>query len=481
MWSFQNDAGINRGEGIFNDFNFEVGKCYQISFRIRVFDDNVAQIRNQAVVNFEAINNLTSSSSYPIPNPPQNTRESILASGYSNYPNNTWTTQTVIYTPSSNFSQIWIYPRYDGRSINNGQAELSIDDVEITETTINLNPSFTDNVYCAPDGTISIAVSSNNTGGNHWYGLYETNTPNSTSGGTYITHVGGGPNFLSHTFTGLSRIKNYYVKHGMYGNCSPWVEKRRAFSGDVLWSPRTADFSFDTILVNGNNLSVTVSAAPNGVSVNHWWAVLESVNGSITGNNMVSGTSVQFGTPTTFTNLQINTWYYIKHGIYNDCAGWTEKRRAFRVQISNKSSKGETTTYEVEEAVNEEIRLSTEYVELTEEALKTYPFYNKEESGIGTIDIIEESRSEMNLSEPAIELFPNPARQGSEINIVSPALKIKSLSVMDLSGNPYDISVEIASENEMKLSSIKQLEKGIYIVKIETENGSVLNKRVIVE
>ncbi|MEL6559751.1 MAG: T9SS type A sorting domain-containing protein [Bacteroidota bacterium] len=480
MWSYKIST-VTYGEGIFNDFNFQAGKCYQISFRVKVYDDGESQIRNKAVLNLEAINNLSDTTSFSIPNPPQNSRESILAKGYANYPNNSWVTQSAIYTPSSNYSQVWIYPRYDGPSINQGQAELSVDDIVIREVEQKIDASFTDNVYCAPDGTISIEVTSNDNARNHWYGIFETNTPNSTSGGSYITHVTGGPNFTTHTFTGLSRTKNYYIKHGLYGNCTSWAEYRKAYSGEVLWSPRTADFSFDTLLVSGSNLSVKVSSAPNGVSVNHWWAVFQSNNGSISGNNIVPGSTVQFGNPTTFNNLQINTWYFIKHGITNDCAGWIEKRRAFRVQISNKSTESETPTYVIEEAAPAEFRLTPEYIEQTEEALKTYPFYVAEQTGVGISDVVDELRTDIRNPEPAIELYPNPAKSGITIQIKSPALKIKSLSVTDFAGNPYEVPVKIASEHETQITSIQHLTKGIYIVRIETADGSFTNKRMIVE
>jgi len=94
---------------------------------------------------------------------------------------------------------------------------------------------------------------------------------------------------------------------------------------------------------------VTVSTQAHSNSDKHWWDIYNSSNGSVNDNSEVPNNSTICCSSTNVTfdnNLSINTWYYIKHGVWNDCISWTEARRAFRVQ--NIYAKDGSQSYEVE-------------------------------------------------------------------------------------------------------------------------------------
>lgn len=492
MWSYN-----GRGEGILADYDFEKGKCYEISYRIRVFDRGVDEIGTLATVNLVAASGMTgiTSTGTTIPNP--SSQENIHVNGFTNYPNNVWTNETVTFTPSSSASQLWIYPRYNGASINNGQAEMSITEIEIHEVTTILDPTFTYTRSCAPDGTISVEVNANGTGGWHWYALFETTTAGVTSGGV----LSQGPKTIisnTHTFTGLCRDKFYYIKHGMYGSCAPWVEQRQALPiGDVLWTPRTADFSFDSLSFNGMNMSMTVSAATNGVQVSHWWAVMDAEpNCSVSGNTMVSG--VQWGSSATFNNLQVNHCYYIKHGIWNCCAGWIEVRKYFKVVMKMSSPIDPTDedplaeieevepTYEIIEGELEYIKLSEDEIQEIESAIIEYPFYPE----VSVVeDEISSGVSQMSLVSPVesvdadllITVYPNPVSTDQAINISSDALDIEEVQLSNFYGKTEAIDFQKSGEGMVSIVPKDKLDVGIYLLKMKMNDNSTVTRSVIIK
>ena len=69
-----------------------------------------------------------------------------------------------------------------------------------------------------------------------------------------------------------------------------------------------------------------------------------------------------------------------------------------------------------------------------------------------------------------ISLYPNPAQ---EVLNVSSANSITKIEVYDL------LSKKVASNNNAKNINVAALGKGVYVVKVAQENGSVVAKRFI--
>lgn len=126
-----------------------------------------------------------------------------------------------------------------------------------------------------------------------------------------------------------------------------------AFEIETCVNPSTYNPDFTMALSSDpqGNVTVTSFAGPNNIPLLHWWDVFYSDEGSISDNDEVPGNPTQccFNETSTFSNnLQINTWYYIKHGVWQQgCGTWREKRRAFIIQIMTQNS-GEEPKYKIE-------------------------------------------------------------------------------------------------------------------------------------
>ena len=100
------------------------------------------------------------------------------------------------------------------------------------------------------------------------------------------------------------------------------------------------------------NVTVNTEANPNPVFVNHWWDVYYAPNGNTSGNSPVPGNPTQCCSSITSSfsnNLYINNWYYIKHGIWNECTSWRETRKRFRVQIGGINAGQQEYSIEIED------------------------------------------------------------------------------------------------------------------------------------
>ncbi len=316
------------------------------------------------------------------------------------------------------------------------------------------SPNFTYTSSCAANGTISVTVTATDTtvGLNHWWGLMETAVSGSTTDANTIGQIGGIQNGTSVTFTGLTRDKFYYIKHGVYNNCQPWSEMRIALPQNVYWSNYTTDFNFTNIVYTGSSVSVTVEALQNPVFVNHHWSISYAPNGSTTGNNPVPGNPIICCTaaPATFNNgLTVNTWYYIKHGIWNDCAPWNETRKAFRIYIQGKLANG-----------NPDYAIETLDIKDTE----PYPYEKK-----ATVTANE------------LFMYPNPIQKGTNCTVSIDSNTIKEIILVDLLGKSETVSFEKKDAKTITFSVPENKTKGIYLVKIMTKNDNILTEKLVIE
>ncbi|PXY46205.1 T9SS type A sorting domain-containing protein [Flavobacterium hydrophilum] len=84
---------------------------------------------------------------------------------------------------------------------------------------------------------------------------------------------------------------------------------------------------------------------------------------------------------------------------------------------------------------------------------------------LGTVTPVTESAEE-------IEIFPNPT---SDILYINSFLNIEQLYLFDITGKL------VLSQSEIKQMNIKNLTKGIYIVKVRTDSGKVYTKQILKE
>ena len=120
MWSYD-----DKGEGIAANFDFEEGSTYTICFRIRADDRDSGDphVANNATINFVATNNTGDIVANP-------TGDIIFQETMGPYLN-VWTNVSVEFTPTADFSQLWIFPYMAEDSDGVSQAELSVDDISI--------------------------------------------------------------------------------------------------------------------------------------------------------------------------------------------------------------------------------------------------------------------------------------------------------------------------------------------------------------
>ena len=82
------------------------------------------------------------------------------------------------------------------------------------------------------------------------------------------------------------------------------------------------------------------------------------------------------------------------------------------------------------------------------------------------------SIKELNLQKQ-ISIFPNPSKD--KVSIVSEGEKVVSVSIVDVQGK---IIQKIRINSLKKEIDISSLDKGIYLLRMETEKGTVVKKMV---
>ncbi|MCL9807032.1 T9SS type A sorting domain-containing protein [Flavobacterium amniphilum] len=325
--------------------------------------------------------------------------------------------------------------------------------VESTQTFRVLNntasPAFTFNSFCAPNGSMSVTATASYTapGLNQWWALMETNVPGAISDAATIGQVGVVQNGTTVTFTGLSQTKSYYIKHGVYGNCINWTEQRTALPQSVFWSNYTTNFNLAPSANINGTVSVTAAAHSNPVFVNHHWSVYYAPNGSTSGNTGVPGNPVQCcsnASATFSANLAVNQWYYIKHGIYNDCSGWNETRKAFRVVIQGFLADGS-------------------------------PDYAVEEYQIET----KAKAAQVSATEDTV-LYPNPVAAGEKLYFSTDGCEVSEVQLIDFTGKSHKLTFVKTNSDTIEIHLEPQFKPGVYTLKVMCKDASVRIKKVVV-
>jgi hypothetical protein len=80
----------------------------------------------------------------------------------------------------------------------------------------------------------------------------------------------------------------------------------------------------------------------------------------------------------------------------------------------------------------------------------------------------------LDLNLTKISVYPNPTYHGISITITPATSKIKVISIYDVTGKPVKIS-----RGNLKHLDISELHSGVYLMKIELENGDQATKKIV--
>jgi len=452
-----NNGSVYSAESIYTDYNFEAGKMYSISFKVRTADGNPAlqvykdTIAANSSVNLYAVdesNILLNSTVAYSPEPSTPNAEEIWS-----YPTNSsesfadlyganWTQFEVCYTAATNHDALLIFPRLS-TTYGLGQAELMIDDITINKA----DPFFTYEVNCTSltvtgvdqpcgiDPYHQFNLFQWDASGNHV--LLETIAwwQNATNPYTYNS----GPYTFS---TQLVQGVTYFVQRGVYDGCNSWDS--HAEYGIQVNGPITFDTDFDWE-VNCNNLlqpiltvtgrSQASTANPNPYHQYNLWKVVAG------GNDILVETIAwwEFGTnpynysvgPYSFDlPLVLGENYYIQRGIWDDCNNWqsTQKYGIIAADCENMKKAGS--------------RSAESNLNLDNKEVKT-----------------------------EVSVFPNPA---TDIIEITSNKKVVSVILFDILGS------EVAKFNSTKIN-LSNISPNVYFLRIEHADSSISIKKIVKE
>lgn len=464
MWS----AGM-AGESIVQNYEFQRGRCYDVSFRVRTADRNSGDPNvASSTINLVATSGITQTNNTAFPTPSQ--VETIFSAAVGNYYNG-WSTVNVSFEATQDNAQLWIYP-FMTQASNNSQAEFSIDDIVITPAVgvsafhiEDISDNIRSKFFCGEDVILDGTASQNET----QYRLHLYKRP---IGGTisfqwvdsspWLFGQVGEESLISH-FGVLEPDYEYEIRLVIADPpCISWTMSSQIFSV-VKGGKYKTGFNISAQSDFAGNVTVDVQANQNTIFVNHFWDVFHAgLNGETTGNTQVPGNPpvVNSSSATFSNNLVVNQWYYIKHGIWNECITWRERRRAFRVSIKLKKGKKE---YIVEYKKGVDI--------IPEETIT--PDVKKE---LKVDSLLEESQVGITVS-------PNPFQSNTTISFsLEEEVKV-DLTIFDLRGNKIK---QLANSNLLEgthefILEANGLPSGVYLIRLVHGNKIQTSRVVLTE
>lgn len=81
---------------------------------------------------------------------------------------------------------------------------------------------------------------------------------------------------------------------------------------------------------------------------------------------------------------------------------------------------------------------------------------------------------EDDMLKEAISVYPNPTKNVINIKTVNQSIQVKKVDLIDLSGKL------IYSKNDTNLIDVKGFSTGIYVLKIQSQDGGELNKKIVI-
>ncbi|MFK8103871.1 MAG: T9SS type A sorting domain-containing protein [Saprospiraceae bacterium] len=249
--------------------------------------------------------------------------------------------------------------------------------------------------------------------------------------------------------------------------CS-WITDEQTFT---VIDGGTYEANFQRQAIGEVDGTVTVNSfafdqTPNSIVVNHHWRLFfAGPNGE---TNIPSPTAVP-GYPTqccnsttsTFQGLDLGTWYFVRHGIWNECTGWKETRKAFKVEFGPENGSGRRTyivSYGSDNNSGSEGGQSS----------------GTENGGLGKLKFEEEATKENQIS-----VFPNPLRQGQQLTIQSNK-EISKVEVIGTNGKIQNQQEFSGTEKQVSIRPDQQLPTGLYFVKVYLNNGETELKKLMI-
>lgn len=346
--------------------------------------------------------------------------------------------------------------------------------------------------YCTSLETKFILTNNRNnqTGGNNGCSAGEILPPITSNDEVIVTHsmVGHQSNWktYSQTFTPTSNCNQLWIRPETkrHPNCAITTQRTNhlyldAFEiHDCSVSNLTTNFSIWATADQSGNVTVHTSADPNSVPVYHWWDIFYAPNGSTNSDSQVPGNPVQCCNSSTSSfsnNLHVNKWYYIKHGVWNECNQWTEVRKRFRINIQISEGNFGKPTYQID-VEDVDFEHSDEYFSSMNEMVSKF---SPEE-----IKLRNQSEFKFN-SEPqvnSISNYPSPFSTKTVIEFDLKKEQTVSLYVYDITGR----LVSVLLENETKLAGKNQvvfdgsnMREGIYLYTLKSGDFKETKKMIL--
>jgi len=203
--------------------------------------------------------------------------------------------------------------------------------------------------------------------------------------------------------------------------------------------------------------------------------VFYAPGGSTSGNSQVPGNPIQCCTSTTASfsnNLVVNEWYYIKHGIWNECISWRETRKRFRVTIGFSP-------------IEPKYRLEVEDVDFlpTDAYLVSM---NRMAQELSSQDIEEHNQQSLSLLDQVFHASlsnqPNPFSEVTQISYRLDTERSVSLHIYDATGRKVttllDENLQTAGQHQVKFDG-RDLPNGIYFSVLQAGSFQETQKMII--
>lgn len=136
MWSHS-----NLGEGVTTDYDFQAGKTYQVTFKIKTSSNvsNPNDVVLNSTANVRAVSGMTAAVSNEMPKVPY--ASEVIWSKPIGISMNGWKTVKVNFTPENDNSQLWFYPSMTANANENGGARVQMEIDDVVVTPIAKNPA----------------------------------------------------------------------------------------------------------------------------------------------------------------------------------------------------------------------------------------------------------------------------------------------------------------------------------------------------
>lgn len=268
------DAVKSRTEGIILNHNFKQGYTYRVEYAIQwksgasnCVSHNVNWILTNGLANQTGSGQNCANDGGRTPDLPGG---SVTVENFALPTGNSagWQTRSFEFTPTANFSQLTllnpIKPKPGSGCASNLDAsgDIFVDGFSLKVVCDpNDVPWFTYTTSCN-NGVVTVtATASDLDPQNHGWGLYQTDTPIADGG---ILIAGGTGTSITFTITDLTKF--YYIKHGIWGTCYDWREKRELINLPQaeyeIFFPAQAPLSFSNWFCYGFPITMSSFGSP---------------------------------------------------------------------------------------------------------------------------------------------------------------------------------------------------------------------------